>query len=178
MTKKPTTRERLLEAYRLLENVTPLPYDCGRLCGARCCKPSPDERVELGMWLLPHEKELLEDCEGYVFRVSEDGTETLTCSGVCDRKKRPFACRIYPYYPSIKEENGRYRISILRDPRAALSCPLVSSGSHMRSSVFFARAASRAVRVLLGDGELREELLKSAEFLDEIETLRRRFFSR
>ena len=48
----------------------------------------------------------------------------------------------------------------------------------MRPSVYFVRAASRAVRVLLGDGELREELLKSAEFLDEIETLRRRFFSR
>ena len=39
-------------AYSLLEEVTPLPADCGQLCGAACCKGDD----ETGMYLFPGER--------------------------------------------------------------------------------------------------------------------------
>ena len=36
-----------------LKNVTPLKNDCGRVCGARCCRPLDGE--ETGMLLFPGE---------------------------------------------------------------------------------------------------------------------------
>ena len=51
-----TTQERILSALKLLEKVTPLKGDCGRVCGAACCQS--DETGKGGMLLFPGEKAL------------------------------------------------------------------------------------------------------------------------
>lgn len=170
------TRAALLCAYDLLCDVTPLRYDCGTLCGSLCCK-GKDGNEEYGMWLLPTERELLENEGAYRFSTAEDGTETAVCFGHCRRFMRPFACRIYPYYAKLeKSGNGRINIRIKRDPRAALSCPLAADGTYLRPTPAFVRSAERAVRVLLRDEAMKKELFAVSDFLSEIEEMRRKIF--
>ena len=47
--------EAVEQARALLETLTPLKRDCGRLCGARCCRSLEGE--ETGMVLFPGEEE-------------------------------------------------------------------------------------------------------------------------
>ena len=81
-------KSEYMEIYRLLDSVSPLPYDCGELCGAICCgtdddtwtdspvfkdtedlsdpdpgkdaeiRPAADEPPEMGIYLLPGEDKL------------------------------------------------------------------------------------------------------------------------
>ena len=57
---KTTTTKRQWQAiYRLLDRVSPVPYDCGKLCGSACCTISgdhPDE--EMGIYLYPGEEQI------------------------------------------------------------------------------------------------------------------------
>lgn len=49
-----TYRELYRQAYRILNDTTPLEVDCGQLCGARCCQSEGEE--ESGMYLFPGEE--------------------------------------------------------------------------------------------------------------------------
>lgn len=176
-----TDSEILLEAYSYLNEVTPVKFDCGRLCGSACCgeNAGPEGEEGMGMWLLPGEKELLEGEGGYTFKKNESETDCLICSGTCDRDFRPFACRIYPYYASLKQlPEGRIMIKIKPDPRSFISCPLVSPYAvrKYRPSAGFVKNAVRAVRLLLSRPTFRSELLEISSFLGEIEDMRQKFF--
>ena len=48
-------KKQMEEARNLLESLTPLKDDCGRLCGAACCHP--DEDGQGGVALFPGEEE-------------------------------------------------------------------------------------------------------------------------
>ena len=167
--------ETLLKAYTRLEDVTPLKYDCGTLCGALCCHDNGKNGETLGMWLLPHEKELLEaltsDSEDtrFTFGKADDGTETVFCEGSCDRRFRPFACRIYPFYPYLsKKEDGRTKIEVRIDPRARFSCPIAMKDAYLRPSIEFVWSVKCAVRELLKDEDIAKDLVSMSEFLSEI----------
>ena len=43
-----------LQLYKLFDDVTPVPVDCGQLCDKACCKGD-----DSGMFLFPGEKEVL-----------------------------------------------------------------------------------------------------------------------
>lgn len=170
--------EALLRAYTFLENVTPLRYDCGTLCGSLCCKNNAENGETLGMWLLPFEKELLTaldedgDRKHYTFEKAKDGTETVSCDGCCSRAFRPFACRIYPFYAHIgKKADGRMKITIKRDPRARLSCPIAMKTSYLRPTVEFVTAAKAAIRELMKDEIIAKDIVEISDFLSEIEEI-------
>ena len=55
-----TTKEALIAARDLLEDVTPLPTDCGQLCSAACCKDSQDEDEVAGMLTAEQEKQVVD----------------------------------------------------------------------------------------------------------------------
>ena len=157
--------EIIKQAYAIIGKMTPLKADCGRLCGAACCKDlsaggtegtdaeaeadaevadgvasetagsvAPDvtpgatdivvpnmpdgvasETVvnvalnvpdATGMVLFPGEVGLVSGGAGFrLFRILYMGAPAwfLVCEGVCDRRKRPLACRIFPLAPHIKE---------------------------------------------------------------------------
>ena len=138
--------EAVLEARRLLDNVTPLRRDCGRVCGAACC--APDEDGQGGMLLLPGEEALYDPLpEG--FRLSRDGgvlpgLTLLTCEGRCARGARPYACRVFPLTPVLTEK-GELRVRV--DPRAFAVCPLSEQGVRGMNPAF-ARAVLEGARVL------------------------------
>lgn len=109
--------------YRLTENVTPLPVDCGELCNGNCCKGDDDT----GMYLFPGEKVMYENLPdwakirkcGFTFGVHK--VDFISCTGNCDRSLRPLACRIFPLFPFI-DISGE--LHIIMDPRGKGICPL------------------------------------------------------
>ena len=134
---KSTIKKRTYMAiYRLLDKVSPLPYDCGVLCGAVCCCYT-DEDEELGIYLLPGEDKVhdrhdswltwsAERAEDYDFPESWKGkVYFVKCKTPpeCPRSKRPIQCRTFPLAPHI-DENGILSL-IVNDSELPYQCPLI-----------------------------------------------------
>lgn len=134
--------EAIKEARSLLESVTPLKTDCGRVCGGACCQC--DEDGQGGMLLFPGEEMFYVDPLPAGFALSESrelGIKCLllTCEGHCDRKNRPLSCRLFPLLPT---ENGA-----VLDRRGWAVCPLMEYGKQGLNPAFV-RAVQAAGRVL------------------------------
>lgn len=134
----------LAQARDLLEDITPLATDCGRVCDGRCCHPSEQAT---GMRLFPGEEEMAV-AAGFRVVPTEDGGALLECDGTCDRTSRPLACRMFPLFPYV-EEGGRVRA--VYDPRAWHLCPLVRECAHVPLRREFVRAVRRAGRLLMAN---------------------------
>ena len=154
-----------------LKNVTPLKKDCGRVCGARCCRPLEGE--ETGMLLFPGEAEAYADREGWVVRHAAQG-DIVVCPGTCDREERPLSCRLFPLLPLIGNDGT---IRVVTDLRARAVCPLARQGKSALDPAFI-----DAVREA---GELLAQSEEQALFLDvleeeqeELKSLRKAFLNR
>jgi len=140
------------KAYKLLENSTPLKYDCGELCNSRCCSGTDD----MGMLLFPGEEEILVYTQPHL----EFSTQSLAgidagyavCKGSCSRDLRPLSCRMYPYAPYI-DENGV--LNIIKDPRAAYTCPILSDSSSIKTDRFFLRKLYSVFHILIQDSDIK-----------------------
>lgn len=105
--------------YKLLENVTPLNIDCGKLCGSVCCKGDKDT----GMYLFPFEENMYEKNENWFhicdsdFLIDKKPVKIFICNGKCKRNMRPLSCRIFPVFCIDNE--------LKSDIRANSLCPLV-----------------------------------------------------
>lgn len=114
------------EIYRLTDNVTPLPIDCGQLCNCSCCKGDED----MGMYLFPGERVMYEKLPSWA-KISKCGivlggekVDFISCAGSCDRSLRPLACRIFPLFPFIDIDGS---LKIIMDPRGKGICPLAKA---------------------------------------------------
>lgn len=145
-------------AYSILSDAQPVPFDCGRLCGAKCCAGGDGD----GMLLFPGEETRFENQEGFLVKDTEHG-KVLVCEGQCDRSQRPLACRIFPCFPYVTENSGQYRISVLDDMRALGYCPLC--GNDILPD--FKRKVRMAARCLMRDDACLSFLLQlSADLTD------------
>ncbi len=150
-------------AYRLLEEVTPCRFDCGKLCGAACCE---DNDVGTGMYLYPGEESMLYPYPAWMqveaagFFFGEHEAKILACPGKCERHKRPLACRIFPLVPYKKRGE---RMKIIYDPRAAALCPLKSEDLCPE----FCEAVTRAMRAVVKTKEGRAFIEAQSELIDE-----------
>lgn len=135
-------------ARELLESLTPLKTDCGRLCQGACCQG--DEAT--GMLLFPGEEALYADCAfarvvPTGFSLGGTPAQLLVCDGRCDRKNRPLACRLFPLFLKFRED----QTPVLRmDARARAVCPLTDYGMKALDPEF-RQAARRAYDLLLED---------------------------
>ncbi len=137
-------KEKVIKkVYKILENVTPLKYDCGSLCGCECCKGD----MQTGMVLFPGEEELLKNSTCFKVSETSDGKHLAVCSGSCDRNLRPISCRIFPLFP-VKTEN---KIYVLDDPRAEGICPLARG--EMTVDKKFVNAVYKAGKILAKNEE-------------------------
>ena len=156
--------DAVLAARELLKDLTPLKTDCGRLCQGACCQG--DEAT--GMLLFPGEEALYEDCAfarvvPTGFSLGGTPAQLLVCSGRCDRKNRPLACRLFPLFLKFRED----QTPVLRmDARARAVCPLTDYGMRALDPEF-KQAARRAYDLLLED----ETCAKYLKALDEAFTL-------
>ena len=115
-----------LQLYRLFDDCTPIPVDCGQLCGGACC-----EGDDCGMHLFPGERKVYELLDedwikieksdlNYSYKNKNYNVPVAFCSGKCDRFARPLACRIFPLTPVLRDG----KIEVITDPRAKSVCPL------------------------------------------------------
>ena len=154
---KSTIRKSTFKAiYRLLDRVSPVPYDCGTLCGCACCVPRDNEKddggdIDLGIYLLPGEEKIFtgeedwitwnyDNVDDYDFPDSWSGRIAfLSCNTppVCNRKMRPMQCRTYPVTPHLislpdsPDPNKEMLILILSDLEAPYTCPLIKENSNL-----------------------------------------------
>ena len=151
----------------LLADVTPLPDDCGRRCGAACCASLPGE--ETGMLLFAGEAELYADKPGWTVRETGAGP-MVVCPGTCRRGERPLACRLFPLLPVLRGEEVR----VAMDARARVVCPLAASGPRGLQGAFV--EAVRACGRLLAEDPAQRLVLESlTRAQDDLRALQQSF---
>ena len=158
--------DTLRKAREILEKVTPLKTDCGRVCGARCCRSLEGE--ETGMLLFPGEEACYAGKPGWKLRKTSAGT-LLICPGHCARDERPLACRIFPLLPVIRDGE----VKVAADQRARAVCPLLKQGIRGMDPAF-AEAVREAGKTLAADAAQRAFLGRMTEEQDELKSLRDR----
>lgn len=150
---KSTIRKSTYKAmYRLLNKVSPLSSDCGKLCSAACCNCGGDSNdkegldFEMGIYLLPGEEKVFsknetwlkwsaENAEDYEFPYSWRGkVYFVRCKTPphCPREMRPLQCRFYPLAPYLTE-SGDLRL-ILSPVELPYRCPLIDNKIPLQSS--------------------------------------------
>ncbi|MCR5410344.1 MAG: hypothetical protein K6E90_05105 [Lachnospiraceae bacterium] len=162
--------EEYKRIYEMLDAVSPLSYDCGKLCGAVCCR---DESFDDGsgpyIYLLPGEKEYLESLGADLHiekKLSADHCLPASfgkyvyvtyCKGPgdCDRSIRPVQCRTFPLAPYITKE-GDLAVSFY-DEELPYVCPLIKE--RRRLSREFIQAVLDAWSILIGDVAIRDLVL-------------------
>lgn len=153
-----------------LNHVTPLKKDCGRICGARCCRSLDGE--ETGMLLFPGEAEAYTGKAGWEIRETAQGN-LVFCPGVCEREERPLACRLFPLLP-LPGEGGRIRAAV--DQRARAVCPLARQGKEALDPAF-TEAVREAGELLMQHREQRLFLDRLREEQEELKSLRQKFIN-
>ena len=151
-----------------LKSVTPLKKDCGRICGARCCRSLEGE--ETGMLLFPGEAEAYADREGWTVRETARGAMAV-CPGTCNRNDRPLSCRLFPLLP-LRGDAGKIRV--VTDLRARAVCPLARQGKSALDPAFI-EAVREAGELLARDGRQAGFLNVLAEEQEELKKLRKQF---
>lgn len=156
------TEEQYRRIYEELDRVSPVLFDCGRICGAACCDVALHE--DLGMYLLPGE-EVLHDmsdpcfswsvdlAEDYDFPPSWEGNVFfIRCHGdfLCEREKRPLQCRTYPAAPHIMA-SGEI-VLIFSDADVPYLCPIIAAEAEL--STAFLKATLKAWKTLLTDQKI------------------------
>lgn len=146
---KSTIRKSTFKAiYRLLDRVSPVPWDCGTLCGSACCSCGTEDDLkdndfQLGMYLLPGEEKIftmkedwliwsVEYAEAFDFPDSWFGKiYFIRCKTppVCPRESRPLQCRTFPLAPHLTED-GMLQM-ILSTSTLPYRCPLIDDGREL-----------------------------------------------
>ena len=158
--------EAVARARELLAEKTPLKTDCGKICGARCCRSLEGE--ETGMLLFPGEEEAYLGRADWKVRKAAGGLLAV-CPGHCNRQERPLACRIFPALPVIRDG----AVKVAADQRAAAVCPLLKQGLKGMDPAF-TEAVREAGKVLAADPHQRAFLERMTEGQDELKALRKR----
>ena len=156
------------KAYQLLENRTPVMFDCGELCSSACCMDNG-----MGMLLFPHEELYISKMNtDFIItdtKISVDGykMKILYCGGKCDRFTRPLSCRIFPLFPYLYD-NGS--IVIKFDPRAHKVCPLLLTDiDEIYVSGLFRLMVYKTAVLLSTEPLIRKFLLKMTTELDTMD---------
>lgn len=145
--------ELYTEINEIMGNLTPLTVDCGVLCGGACCKGD----INTGMRLFPHEESVLD------VKTTDDGIRLAVCNGTCDRTKRPLACKIFPFFPTIDDDS---KIFVELDYRAYRLCPMIEHSDELLFDPQFLDAVEKVGYLLAQDEECKKFLSDSTEEID------------
>lgn len=131
-------KKSIKEMYELLDEVTPVDFDCGTLCGEVCCVYDDGEyrNKDLVLYLLPGEELMYEDSDYFdVYYINpkdldyprswNDDVFIVECNNPphCDRSIRPIQCRTFPLVPHISED-GKFHL-ILDENEFPYECPII-----------------------------------------------------
>ena len=131
-------KNSIKKIYERLDDVSPVDFDCGKLCGEVCCVYDADscESEELVLYLLPGEELMYEespDFELYYLNSSQisyphswkDNIYLVRCINPpkCDRSIRPIQCSTFPLVPHLSK-NGEFHL-ILDKTEFPYVCPII-----------------------------------------------------
>ncbi|WP_295721701.1 hypothetical protein [uncultured Methanobrevibacter sp.] len=134
---KEEMKNYIQKIYDRLDKVSPVDYDCGKLCGEVCCVYDLDEGAEeLALYLLPGEELMYEDSDSFQLYYL-DSSEIryphswrgqiylVKCTNPpkCDRSIRPIQCRTFPLIPHISKD-GQFHL-IVDEEEFPYTCPIV-----------------------------------------------------
>lgn len=158
---KAKTRKRTYRAiYRLLDRVSPVPFDCGTICGAACCNAAAYDE-NLGMMLLPGEDKVhdrKDDWLSWEALISNEYEFPESWNGKiwfvrcktpprCPRHLRPIQCRTFPLMPHLSQD-GELSM-IYNDFDLPYVCPMIEDETELDAS--FVKATQTAWKHLLRD---------------------------
>jgi len=154
--------------YQQMDAFTPLPVDCGRLCGARCCAEWDNGA---GVYLLPGEEKLFQDlawCKLSAVPKIEaafpgEHSTILHCRGKCPRRQRPFLCRTFPLAPYMYAGQA---ISLVFDEAGSLICPLVQLGDLRQLDPRFVRRVLVVWQQLAEDESIKSYIIAQSKEID------------
>ena len=163
--------------YRLLDHVSPIDGDCGKLCGAACCTCGDESAEDLGIYLYPGEDAIhsrksdwlewtVEDAEDYDFPDSWIGkVYFVKCKTPphCPREMRPFQCRTYPLSPYLSPE-GVLEL-VYNDEELPYSCPLIEDEIPLNDD--FVKATYTVWKHLLRDPHMYDVVEDDSRARDE-----------
>lgn len=159
-----------LQLYKLFDTVTPVPVDCGELCGKACCKGD-----DSGMLMFPGEEQVYKllapdwvkiektDFE-YEFEGKKYTVPIAMCKGHCDRYQRPLACRIFPLTPYMDKDG---KISVIVDPRGKGICPMAKAFYVEDFDEKFVGNIERAFKLLAKNKQVKAFLKEYSAYIDE-----------
>ncbi len=131
-------KETIKIIYAKLDKVSPVDFDCGKLCGEVCCVYDEDDyhNEDLALYLLPGEELMYEDSDSfelYYIDSSEikyphswkDNIYLVKCVNPpkCNRSIRPIQCRTFPLIPHISK-NGKFHL-IFDENEFPYKCPII-----------------------------------------------------
>ena len=153
------------ELYEQLGGLTPLAFDCGRLCDKACCEVTP---ALPGMYLFPGEDALYADVAGFSISTRDlpgyGPVQLLNCDGACDRELRPLECRVFPLVPKATADAVKCRV----DARGRSVCPLCHQGKGALTREFVA-AVQGVFDALWQEPETKRFLIALSNAVDEYE---------
>ncbi len=154
--------------YKKFDELTPVPFDCGALCGKLCCQGDS----ESGMYLFPGEAKLFIGKENFSvfdtdFEVNGNPVDLVVCHGPCERDERPLSCRIFPLIPYYRKG---CTLEIINDPRASI-CPLTHPAAEGCITEPFRKQVENTFRLLLKFPEIADYLDALSYILDEYKPL-------
>lgn len=160
------------KAYDILSAITPLHWDCGRLCNRACCD-SADK--DAGMYLYPGEEVMYSDTPDWL-RIQQSAFTygnskpvlIAICSGKCDRLLRPLSCRVFPLTPYVGQDGA---LVVKTDPRAVPICPLAAADSNRRLNREFINAVEDVFKLLAADEEIKSYIYDLSRLIDEQESI-------
>ena len=171
-----TAKQFYTKLYKMLEKVTPLDIDCGKLCGGACCSVT-DEVT--GMYLFPGERVMYEkmplwgEIQDIDFTYGDGkSVDFFTCIGKCDRSLRPLSCRIFPLVPYAKRGE---ELKIIMDVRGRGMCPLATAMKIEDLSPLFVKRVENAMKLCMMNEDTREFIYSLSESLDEIVEMEEKF---
>jgi hypothetical protein len=166
--------EEYKRIYEMLDAVSPVSYDCGKICGAVCCRDdSFDDGSGPYIYLLPGEKEYLES-EGADIRIERKLSAehylpasfgqyvyVAYCNGPesCDRCFRPVQCRTFPLAPYITKE-GDLAVSFYGEELPYV-CPLIAERRSLSEE--YVMAVLDAWKILIKDDAIRDLVLMDSD---------------
>lgn len=131
-------KKSIKRIYERLDEVSPVDFDCGKLCDEVCCvyDANKTHEEELVLYLLPGEELMYEDSEEfelYFMDSSEikyphswkDNIYLVKCKNPprCDRSIRPIQCRTFPLVPHISKD-GEFHL-VLDETEFPYECPII-----------------------------------------------------
>lgn len=167
------TKEDFERVYNLMD-IGPCEFDCGILCGKKCCQ---EYQPGVGMYLLPGEECMFTGKEpwltwAYVKASRYDFPQTwkgyvplIKCDGTCPRENRPIQCRSFPLMPYLDSKGV---LSVRLDELTGIFlCPLIRDKGKYVLRAEFCQRVLEGWSILIKDPLIRDDVYMHSRRLDE-----------